>query len=94
VGIHGTLTCGQVYPYTVGIHNRVGIGGASVSLSGALSKSVTTNGNGDFDTSVNLGPSTTSYSVNAHYAGDSTHEPADAVTGFSITEKRTSHLTD
>jgi hypothetical protein len=46
-----------------------------------------TNGNGAFDAWVILGPSTTPYSINAQYAGDSTDESANAGTGFFIDEK-------
>jgi len=87
----GELTCAGV-----------GISGATVAVTsgqlhcaatltpgqtvGVFYREIPTSASGGFDTSVNLGPCTTPYYVSVQYAGDSTHDPADASTKFFIDE--------
>jgi hypothetical protein len=54
---------------------------------GVLYREIPTSASGGFDTSVDLGPCTSPYSVSVHYAGDSTHDPADSSTRFFMDEK-------
>jgi hypothetical protein len=84
VTIQGALSCGGA-----------AIDGAMVHISmpsncgSAFGEQPTTNANGAFDTGIiNLGPCPTPYNVQAQYAGDSTHEPATASTGFYIDETK------
>jgi hypothetical protein len=85
VTLHGSLTCGGAP-----------IDGATVTVrvsencgEGAAGERATTNANGAFSTGdINLGPCPTPYSAQAQFAGDSTHEPATASTGFYIDETK------
>jgi hypothetical protein len=84
VTLHGGLTCGGVAidgaTVTVRIAENCGI---------AENERATTNANGAFNTAVfNLGPCPTPYSAQAQFAGDSTHEPATASTGFYVDETK------
>ncbi|MGN6624013.1 MAG: hypothetical protein ACTHKK_07710 [Candidatus Nitrosocosmicus sp.] len=84
VDIQGALSCGGAPIEGAMVHVNM-----PSNCGSAFDARPTTNANGAFDTgNNNLSPCPTPYNIQAQYAGDSTHEPATASTGFYIDETK------